>query len=82
MKKILMILAVSFAFASCGDGTNRSEANRDAEENYENKAVEPGVNDDGSNTRMQGDTTLQDNTMLNDRQPGNQILQPSDTIPR
>jgi hypothetical protein len=64
MKKILMILCTSMALVSCGDGTNRTEANRNEEENVEN--AEPSVSDDemqeenisaDSLSKARGDTT-------------------------
>jgi hypothetical protein len=55
MKKLLMILMASFALAACGDGSNRSEANQDAEENTE--TTEPSVTDETNESGTMNDTT-------------------------
>jgi hypothetical protein len=52
MKKVFLILLTSVAMAACGDGSNRSEANREESENYDNTT--PSVTPDD---RMQTDTT-------------------------
>jgi uncharacterized protein YcfL len=56
MKKLLMVLIASFALVSCG-GSNRSEAERDAEDNTE--TTEPSVSDETTDTTTttMGDTT-------------------------
>lgn len=57
MKKLFMILLASMALAACGDGSNRSEANREETENYDNTT--PSVTPE-SETEMRHDTTSMD----------------------
>jgi hypothetical protein len=65
MKKILMILCTSMALAACGDGTNRSEANRGEEEKVENTeppvSADENMQDENTSTdslsKARGDTT-------------------------
>ena len=62
MKKLFLILLTSMALAACGDG-NRSEANRDDDDNVETNEPAVGVDDDANDmqdttsTNMQTDTT-------------------------
>jgi len=63
MKKLFLILLTSMALAACGDGSNRSEANRDETDNMETNEPAVGVDDDANDmqdttsTNMQTDTT-------------------------
>jgi hypothetical protein len=55
MKKLFVILLASMALAACGDGSNRSEANRDDVDTYDNTT--PSV---APETDLQRDTTGSD----------------------
>lgn len=65
MKKIMMIILASMALAACGDGSNRSEANRDDTENTNTQpSVYPDVEaDDEDTTSINNDNNLDDNSM-------------------
>jgi uncharacterized lipoprotein len=65
MKKLFVILFASMALAACGDGSNRSEANREDADTYDNTtpSVAPETDRDlqrdtvGSDYYMRSDTT-------------------------
>lgn len=61
MKKLLMIMLASFALTACGDGTNRSEANQDAEENYDNTTPSAPADEDVRNEGDMSADTLNTN---------------------
>lgn len=88
MKKVLMILLASMALAACGDGSNRSEASRDQEENYDN--TQPSVSPEDetqSDPTMESDSLEnnnlnQDNTDMDNTEPGVSDDATGDTLAR
>ena len=67
MKKLMLILLASFSLAACGDGSKRTEANRDESE-YSN--TEPSFETEDNDAQTQSDTTrVMDDTTTMEKAP-------------